>query len=106
MSGATRERQGLKGYAALVTLVAGGALGALVLGGMGLAAYFGAADATVKTTRDGHLLLGTLENALMLWSFGVLSLLVAVIALIVLIKGLADDVATARRGPVRAEDER
>ena len=100
------EKQGLVGYGAHVALVAGGGLGALILGGMGVLAYFGAADATVKTARDGHVLLGTLENALMLWSFGILSLLVSVIALVVLLKGLADDVATARRGPVRALDER
>ncbi|MEZ0230734.1 MAG: hypothetical protein ACAI25_19085 [Planctomycetota bacterium] len=96
----SREKGGAVGYAALVTLAAGGLVGALVLGGLGLYAYFAAADQDVRNTAQGHALVASLESALALWSFGVLALLVSIVAFTVLLKGLADDVSQARRGPV------
>lgn len=97
---ASRERTGLFGYAALVAMAAGGLVGALVLGGLGLYAYFAAAERDVRTSAQGHALMASLESAVALWSFGVLALLVAIVAFTVLLKGLADDVSNARRGPV------
>src|SRR3954451_21350415 len=94
------QKSGLFGYAALVTIAGGGLLAALGLGGLGLYAYFAAADSDVKTSAQGHALLASLESALALWSFGVLALLVSIVAFTVLLKGLADDVSSARRGPV------
>lgn len=94
------DRQGLKGYTVLVALVSLGLLGAGGLGWAGLSAYFDAARAPVDNARDGRALVHTLEGALVLWSFGVLSFLVAVVAFLVLLKALSDDVARARRGPV------
>ncbi len=95
-----RERSGFFGYAALVATAAIGLVTALVLGGLGLWAYFAAADRDVRNSEQGHALLASLESALALWSFGVLALLVAIVAFTVLLKGLADDVSQARRGPV------
>jgi hypothetical protein len=97
---APRPKTGLLGYAALIALAGGGLLGALVLGGLGLQAYFAAAERDVTTSSQGHALLASLESAVALWSFGVLSLLVAIVAFTVLLKGLADDVSNARRGPL------
>lgn len=94
------RRQGLLGYGALIGLVVAGLAGALGLGGLGLVAYFRAAEREVKSATEGRALMDSLESALALWSFGVLSLLVAIVALVVLLKGLSDDVAAARRGPV------
>jgi len=94
------QRQGFLGYATLVALVVGGLAGGIALGGAGLAAYFGAAEQHVRNAKEGAKLASSLESALVWWSFGVLSLLVAVIAFVVLLKGLSDDVARARRGPV------
>jgi hypothetical protein len=94
------ERKGLLGYATLVALVVSGLGGALVLGGLGLRAYFAASGMPVTSGRDGRALLETLEGALVLWSFGVLALIVAVTAFVVLMKELSDDVARARRGPM------
>jgi hypothetical protein len=96
---AARAR-GAFGYAALVALAVGGLLGALVLGGLGLYAYFAAAGSDVHTSAQAHALGASLESALAFWSFGILSLLVAIVAFTVLVKGLADDVSSARRGPV------
>ncbi len=84
----------------LLALVGGGLLSALGLGGLGLRAYFAAADAEVKDAGQGRALLDSLEGALALWSFGVLAFLIAVVAFVILLKGLSDDVARARRGPV------
>jgi hypothetical protein len=95
-----RQRSGLVGYAALVLLAAGGVVGALVLGGLGLWAYFAAAERDVKNATQGHALIASLESSVALFAFGVLSLIVAIVAFTVLVKGLADDVASARRGPV------
>ncbi|HZV03443.1 MAG TPA: hypothetical protein VFF73_42455 [Planctomycetota bacterium] len=94
------SKGGAFGYATLVVLTAGGFLGGLVLGGLGLYAYFAASDLPVRNTTQGRALLASLESALVLWSFGVLSLLVGVVAFTVLLKGLSDDVSSARRGPV------
>ena len=98
------KRSGFLGYTALVALVASGLVGALVLGALGLYAYFAAAGAEVKTSAQGHAFLASLESAITLWSFGVLALLVAIVAFTVLLKGLSDDVASARRGPVEPLD--
>jgi hypothetical protein len=94
------RREGAFGYAVLVALAAGGFVGGLVLGGLGLYAYFAASDLPVRNTAQGRALLGSLESALVLWSFGVLALLIGVVAFTVLLKGLSDDVSSARRGPV------
>ena len=94
------RQEGAKGYAALVAIAVSGAAGALGLGGLGLSSYFAAASREVKTRAQGHALLSSLEQALVFWSFGVLALLVAIVAFTVLLKGLADDVSQARRGPV------
>ncbi len=93
------RRSGVLGYTALVATTALGVAGAFVLGGLGLLAYFAAAERDVRSSEQGHALLASLESALVLWSFGVLALLIAIVAFTVLLKGLADDVATARRGP-------
>lgn len=100
MSAEVTRRQGIRGYGLLVGLVVLGGVSAVGLGGLGLVAYFEAAGRSVKTAREGNALLGSLETALALWSFGILGLLVAVTALVVIVKGLSDDVAAARRGPV------
>jgi hypothetical protein len=95
-----RERSGLIGYAALVALVLSGIATSFVLGGMGVSLYFGAGESEVTTAAQGHELLGTLELSVLLFSFGVLGLLVAIVAFIVLVKSLSDDVARERRGPI------
>ena len=99
-SSQSKARNGLLGYAALIALAAGGLLGAFGLGGLGLWSYVAAAERDVKTTDQAHALGASLEAAVAYWSFGVLSLLVAIVAFTVLLKGLSDDVASARRGPV------
>ena len=94
------RRQGLVGYGLLLGLIVLGLGGALGLGGLGLAAYFQAADRPMKAAHDAPGLASALEGALVLWSFGILSLLVAITSFVVLLKGLSDDVAGARRGPI------
>lgn len=93
-------RKGFLGYAALGTLAGGSLVLAAVLGGLGVYGYFVAADSEVKSSQQGHALAASLESALVYWSFGILALLVSIVAFTVLLKGLADDVASARRGPV------
>ena len=97
---AKRPGSGLFGYAALVTIAVLGLVGALGLGGLGLYSYFAAAQRDVTNTAQGHALLASLETAVAFFSFGVLSLLIAIVAFTVLLKGLSDDVSTARRGPI------
>ena len=106
VSSPSDRRQGLVGYATLAGLCAAGLGGAAVLGGLGLQAYFAAAQAPVTKAGEARALVSSLEGALVLWCFGVLALCVAITAFVVLLKALSDDVSRARRGPgERAPDE-
>ena len=100
MSSSPERRHGLRGYAILALLCVGGLAGAAALGGLGLKAYFAAAEAPVTRAHEARALVSSLEGALVLWCFGVLFLVVAITAFVVLLKALSDDVQQARRGPV------
>ncbi len=99
------RRQGLLGYGLLLGLILLGLAGTVSLGGLGLSAYFQAAERPVKAAHDAPGLASALETALVYWSFGILSLLITIISFVVLLKGLSDDVEGARRGPIEGVTE-
>ena len=94
------DRVGLAGYGCLVALLLAGGGGGCALMLAGIGAFIGASGTEVEDTADAAGFLESLEGSVVLCGSATLALLVAVIALVILLKELGDDMAKRRRGAV------
>ncbi len=94
------DRVGLAGYGCLVALLLGPGVGGLWLLVLGIGRVVAGSGAEMKHAGDAHALADSLEVAVAYAGAGALLLLVALVALVVLLKELSDDAARRARGPV------
>lgn len=94
------DRVGLAGYGCLVALLLGPGVGGLWLVVLGVGRVVAGSGAELKHAGDAHELANSLEVAVAYAGAGALLVLIALVALVVLLKELSDDAARRARGPV------
>lgn len=100
MSRRAGDRLGAVGYGCLALLVLAGTGGGLFLLFLGVRAVMRGREADLGSSADAAALVDSLEGGVAAAGFGALALLVAAVALVVLLKELADETAARRRGPL------